>query len=278
MKKSSVGFKRLLSAITVLLVALVGSCKTNDVGSENEKQALTSFYPKTNNSGNASLALANRHESQYNTSLIPHAYSFPSNKEYIFVKYVITEDLYKNLEKGDVVLFPICISLYKTNNANQEDIKRLQMTSADLPHPSDHDVSGEEYIRNINRMVVDYNFCMQGNFGVYFKGFKPKDGERILTDLDLHEADGSETDINGLKEYCDYVASPTYLDRDLDILYFNDENEGRLEITSFYNPLFNPDITECPAFYAKYKKALECFDDFRDTFETIKTRFENNVA
>ena len=259
-------------------IVFLSACQ-NVAGSKESRKIVANIadnYPAVFDNAAASLALVERHESQHWTADIPYLVSYPLKWKFVFLKYVVSEDLYHNLEKGKVILLPFGLSLSKTNSgARPKQLfrdKHYNMPSYN-PYSSENveDQSTEVY-RTIDKEIARYYFTSYSNFLVYLKNYQPANNETILSDLDLHNLDTSEVDLTELKKDVDYVASPTYLDRDLDALPFNSYNNGKLEMTRFYINFYHEGLTECPIFYNRYKLAMECFLDEVDTFETVKNR------
>lgn len=261
----------------LFLIALLSSCQAATDSKETKKIVrIADNYPAIFDNSATSLTLVERHESQHWTTDIPYLVSYPLKWKFVFLKYVVSEDLYQNLEKGKVILLPFGLSLSKTNSgARPKQLfrdKHYNMPSYN-PYSSENveDQSTEVY-RTIDKEIARYYFTSYSSFLVYLKNYQPANNETILSDLDLHNLDTSEVDLTELKKGVDYVASPTYLDRDLDVLPFNTYNDGKLELTRFYINFYKEGLTECPIFYNRYELAMECFLDEVDTFETVKNR------
>ena len=90
--------------------------------------------------------------------------------------------------------------------------------------------------------------------------------------LDLREYGGSSADLDELKKGVDFVASPTHLDRDLDLLPFNYNNTDVLDIAGFYGAFYRIGSDQYPAFYDRFQLVTACFKDGVDTFDAIKSR------
>ncbi len=279
MSKHNASFLKNALKFIVFLVFLSG-CKSINVlhESQNETTNIADNYPSIHDNKMASFALVDRHESQQWTSDLPYLVSYPLNWKFIFLKYVVSEDLYGNVDNGKVILLPIGLSLSKTSDGarpalyssyeKQNDSFDRGSNTIDL---NAEDPSANVH-RTINRDTARYYFTLYSSFMVYFKNLQPINDENILSDLDLHNPDATETNLEELKSEVDYISSPIYLDRDLDMLPFNNYNNGVLEITSFYTHFYNEGLAECPIFYNRYELAMKCFKDNVDTFETIKSR------
>ena len=101
----------------LFLIALLSSCQTATDSKETKKIAnIADNYPAVFDNSAASLALVERHESQHSTADIPYLVSYPLKWKFVFLKYVVSEDLYQNIEKGKVILLPFGLSLSKTNS------------------------------------------------------------------------------------------------------------------------------------------------------------------
>lgn len=280
MQRISVIRKALTKSVLLLFIPTIFLSCCHKYGSQNQQNNIfrvSDCYPLIYDNNAASLAMVDRHESQHWTDDLPYLVSYPLNWKFIFVKYVVNEDLYGNIEGGKVILLPIGLSLSKTNNGARPD----NICSAKNNDPSSYNSNNKdrnledpsaEVFRTIDKEIARYHFTLYSNFLVYLKNYQPVNSETILSELDLHNYDASEADLSELKKDVDYVAAPTYLDRDLDVLPFNVHNNGVLEITRFYVNFYNEGLTECPIFYNRYELAMRCFEDDIDTFETVKNK------
>ncbi len=264
--------------LSLLLFLIITSCKSNEMVSHSSlHEEIVSAYPIKNGETQASFVLANKHESHYYTSDIPYLISYPLKWRFVFVKYVIKEDLYGKLESNKTILVPIGVSLSKTSGGARP--KCLFADGENLtPNPSNpyesenQEDPSAEIFRTIGEQYATYYFNLYSHFLIYIKNYQPVESETILSDLDLHYGDTSVVDLDALKESVDYIAYPTYLDRELNMLPFNYSNNEQIDIERFYYSLFGRNLDECPIFYQEFLKIQKCFLDKIDTFETIKSR------
>ena len=283
MKRINAVKKVFNKSILLLLIPIVFLSCCQKIGSNQKQQnsivKISDYYPSIYDNKATSLAFVDRHESQHWTDDLPYLVSYPLNWKFIFLKYVVNEDLYGNIEKGKVILLPFGLSLSKSNNGARPDnicsTKNNDPTTYDSNNKDRNlEVPSTQVFRTINKEIARYYFTSYSNFLIYLKNYQPANNETILSELDLHNYDASETDLSELKKDVDYVAAPTYLDRDLDALPFNVYNNGVLEITRFYVHFYNEGLTECPIFYNRYELAMRCFEDDIDTFETVKNKLD----
>ena len=116
------------------------------------------------------------------------------------------------------------------------------------------------------------NLCLNAlDAMIHLKNCQPSASETYLGKLDLREYGGSSADLDELRKGVDFVARPTYLDQDLDLLPFNYDNPDVLDIAGFYSSL-GVASSRYPVFYDKYKSVTACFKDGADTFDAIKSR------
>lgn len=269
--------RQLKSHIFLLFIPLLAVISCQSASSEN---GLLSIYLPTNEEKSTSLLYVEKHESQTLTSDIPFLISYPLKWKFVFVKYVIKEDLYNSLEKNKVILLPIGLSLSKSANGARPK-SRINNQKNNSPSSNPYDSNNQEdptteVYRTIDYQTASYYFNFYSSFLLYTSRFESANNETILLNLDLHNWDTSEADLDKLKENVDYIATPSYLDSDLDLLPFDVYNEGKLSIQNFYLRFFTNGLDECPAFYAKYQKINEYLKDNEDTFETIKNKIKVN--
>jgi len=256
--------------ISLTSVMLLSSCQKagSSQGSQGESVDIAGVYPSSFEGEPASFALAQRDESQHWTIDIPYFVSYPQNRGFIFVKYVVGEDLYGRMEKGKVVLLPVGLTLPETENGKGSSSLSASALSASSTSSWDNpDPSGNLFRRDQAR----YYFTFYSKFMIHLKNCQPSASETYLGKLDLREYGGSSADLDELRKGVDFVARPTYLDQDLDLLPFNYDNPDVLDIAGFYRSL-GIASSRYPVFYDKYKSVTACFKDGADTFDAIKSR------
>ena len=263
--------------IPIFLLFVLMSCQFYKATSNFQPADISTFYPVESDNKETSFMLVERHESQYWTNDIPYLVSYPLKWKFIFVKYVIEEDLYNGLDKGKVILVPIGVSLAKTNSGARPKYNILSVTNnspTSSPYNSDNQEDPSTGVfRSISYQYATYYFTAYHRFMIYVKDYQIADNEKILTNLDLHNTDTSIVDLEELKKDVDYVSIPIYLDSELCLIPFNRQKEA-IEIRGFYSYLYERGLDECPIFYEKYQEAQKCFIDNTDTFETIKNRIK----
>jgi hypothetical protein len=263
--------KKRIFWISLTSVMLLSSCQKPALSQESQRESvdITEIYPSSFGGEPASFALAYRHESQHWTSDIPYFSSYPLNRGFIFPKYVVSEDLYGRMENGKVVLLPVGLTLPETDGGEgTSSLSTLALSAASSSSYGDPDPSGNL----VRRDQARYYFTLYSKFLIYLKNCQPSGSETLLEKLDLREFGGSGADLDELKKGVDFVACPTYLDRDLDLLPFNFDNTDVLDIAGFYSAFYRTGSDQYPVFHDRYQLVAACFKDGVDTFDAIKSR------
>jgi len=261
--------------ISLTSAILLSSCQK--AGSSQESQGesveITEVYPSSFGGEPASFALAQRDESQHWTIDIPYFASYPQNRGFVFVKYVVGEDLYGRMEKGKVVLLPVGLTLPETEDGAGASSLSASALSAAPSSQSSVAIGSADPSGNVSkRDQARYYFTLYSKFLVYLKDCQPSASETYLGKLDLREYGGSSADLDELRKGVDFVACPTYFGQDLDLLPFNYNNTDVLDIAGFYGAFYRIGSDQCPAFDDRYQSVTACFKDGVDTFDAIKSR------
>jgi len=261
--------------ISLTSVMLLSSCQKTGSSQESQGESveITDVYPSSFGGEPASFALAQRDESQHWTIDIPYFVSYPQNRGFIFVKYVVGEDLYGRMEKGKVVLLPVGLTLPETEDGEGTSSLSASALSAAPSSQSSVAIGSGDPSGNVSkRDQARYYFTLYSKFLVYLKNCQPSASETYLGKLDLREYGGSSADLDELRKGVDFVACSTYLGQDLDLLPFNYNNPDVLDIAGFYSAFYQIGSNQYPVFYDKYKSVTACFKDGADTFDAIKSR------
>jgi len=257
--------------ISLTSAILLSSCQKagSSQESQGESAEIAEVYPSSFGGEPASFALAHRDESQHWTIDIPYFASYPQNRGFIFVKYVVGEDLYGRMEKGKVVLLPVGLTLPETEDGKGSSSLSASALSASSTSPWDNpDPSGNLFRRDQAR----YYFTFYSKFMIHLKNCQSSASETYLGKLDLREYGGASADLDELRKGVDFVARPTYLGQDLDLLPFNYNNPDVLDIVGFYSAFYRIGSDQYPAFNDRYQSVTACFKDGADTFDAIKSR------
>lgn len=264
--------------ISLTSVMLLSSCQKTGSSQESQGESveITDVYPSSFGGEPASFALAQRDESQHWTVDIPYFVSYTQNRGFIFVKYVVGEDLYGKMDKGKVALLPVGLTL--PENDGGEEASSLS-ASALSPAPSSASSvavgSGDPSGNVFRRDQARYYFTLYSKFLIYLKNCQPSGSETLLERLDLREYDGASANLDELKKGVDFVSCPTYLDQDLDLLPFNCNTIDVLDIAGFYSAFYRIGSDQHPAFDDRYQLVTACFKDGVDTFDAIKSRLNS---
>jgi hypothetical protein len=269
--------KKRIFWISLTLVILLSSCQKTSSSQESQGESvdMTEVYPNSFGGEPASFALVQRDKSQRWTIDIPYFASYPQNRGFIFVKYVVGEDLYGRMEKGKVVLLPVGLTLPETEDGAGTSSLSASALSAASSSSSGVAIGSADPSGNVSkRDQARYYFTLYSKFLVYLKNCQPSASETYLGKLDLREYGGSSADLDELRKGVDFVARPTYLGQDLDLLPFNYNNPDVLDIAGFYSAFYRIGSDQYPVFYGRYESVTACFKDGTDTFDTIKSRLK----